>query len=105
MGLNTGYAINFARDFGPRIFLFLIGYSSEVFTHNNFWTFWGPGLSSILGGLLGGLTYDVFVYTGADSPVNRPEGGRRNQIPLLEEAVEGSALLEEDPPNTDFVRH
>ncbi|CAO1622491.1 unnamed protein product [Parajaminaea phylloscopi] len=97
MGLNTGYAINFARDFGPRLFLSLMGYPREIFTHNNYWTFWGPGISSVLGGLLGGLTYDIFVYTGADSPVNRPEGPRRpNAASLLETATEGSAILDED---------
>lgn len=77
MGLNTGYAINFGRDFGPRLFLSLIGYPSSIFTHNSGWAFWGPGLSSMLGGILGGGMYDLFVYTGEDSPVNRVEGGRK----------------------------
>lgn len=94
MGINSGYAINFARDFGPRIFLFAIGYPLEIFSHNHFWTLWGPGVSSILGGLLGGLAYDVFVYTGADSPINRVEGGRKRQS--RERAAEESAILEDD---------
>lgn len=31
----------------------------------------------MLGGILGGGMYDLFVYTGEDSPVNRVEGGRK----------------------------
>lgn len=84
-------AINFARDFGPRLFLFTIGYPTQIFTHDNFWCLWGPGLGSTVGGLIGALVYDAFVYTGTDSPLNRLEGGRAN--PLLDD---GSALLEEE---------
>ncbi|PWN25170.1 MIP family channel protein [Jaminaea rosea] len=97
LGLNTGYALNFARDFGPRIFLFLVGYGSKIFTTHSYWAFWGPGLASIGGGLLGGLVYDVCVYTGEDSFVNRVEGGRRkNQIRRDLGESEEQALLEEE---------
>lgn len=86
-------AINFARDFGPRLFLFTIGYPSQIFTHNNYWCLWGPGVGSILGGLIGALAYDSLVYTGTDSPLNRVEGGRSN--PTLGQEQD-SALLEEE---------
>ncbi|CAO1619310.1 unnamed protein product [Sympodiomycopsis kandeliae] len=95
LGINTGYAINFARDFGPRLFLYTVGYPSTIFTHNSYWAFYGPGLSSVLGGLLGGLIYDAFIYTGTDSPLNRLEGGRSN--PTFEETQQGSALLDTEP--------
>lgn len=32
MGFNCGYAVNPARDLGPRIFTALAGWGSEVFT-------------------------------------------------------------------------
>lgn len=32
MGFNSGYAVNPARDLGPRIFTSIAGWGSEVFT-------------------------------------------------------------------------
>lgn len=73
LGYNTGYAINGARDTGPRIALWLVGYGSEVWTHDRWYWLWNPWSSSILGGIAGAATYDAFLYTGLDSPVNKPK--------------------------------
>ncbi|TKY86664.1 hypothetical protein EX895_004304 [Sporisorium graminicola] len=73
LGYNTGYAINGARDTGPRIALWLVGYGNEVWTHDGGYWFWNPWLSSILGGVVGAATYDAFLYSGRDSPFNRPK--------------------------------
>ncbi|KAF6767101.1 Major intrinsic protein [Kalmanozyma brasiliensis GHG001] len=75
LGYNTGYAINGARDTGPRIALWLVGYGAEVWTHDSWYWAWNPWLSSVLGGVVGAATYDAFLYTGVDSPVNRPRRG------------------------------
>ena len=59
-GVNCGYAINPARDFGPRVFTALAGWGSEVFrAGNHFW--WVPIVGPLTGGVLGGWLYDVFV--------------------------------------------
>jgi len=59
-GVNCGYAINPARDLGPRLFTAVAGWGSEVFRAGNGW-WWVPVVAPLAGGLLGGWLYDAFV--------------------------------------------
>jgi len=59
-GFNSGYAINPARDFGPRLFTFVAGWGSGVFTAANGW-WWVPIVAPPIGGVLGGYVYDLFI--------------------------------------------
>jgi len=59
-GFNSGYAINPARDFGPRLFTFVAGWGSGVFTESNGW-WWVPIVAPCVGAVLGGWIYDVCV--------------------------------------------
>jgi MIP family channel proteins len=59
-GFNAGYAINPARDLGPRLFTFLAGWGSEVFRAGGGW-WWVPIVAPCLGALLGGFLYDVLI--------------------------------------------
>ena len=59
-GLNAGYAVNPARDFGPRMFTALAGWGGEVFNAGNGW-WWVPIAGPMIGGPIGGLVYDVFI--------------------------------------------
>lgn len=59
-GFNSGYAINPARDFGPRVFTAVAGWGSGVFTANGGW-WWVPIVGPLIGGLLGGWGYEVCV--------------------------------------------
>ncbi|KAJ5380909.1 Aquaporin-3 [Penicillium cataractarum] len=70
-GWETGYAINLARDFGPRLASYMLGYGHEVWSAGNYY-FWVPMVAPFLGCTFGGWIYDVFLYTGLDSPVNTP---------------------------------
>ena len=64
-GYNAGYAINPARDFGPRLFTFVAGWGSEVFRAGHNW-WWVPIVGPCLGGIVGGYLYDVFIGTKSD---------------------------------------
>lgn len=47
--------MNGARDTGPRIALWLLGYGNEIWTHNDNYWIWGPWLAAITGGCFGGM--------------------------------------------------
>ncbi|ETV91859.1 hypothetical protein H310_13679 [Aphanomyces invadans] len=56
-GYNTGFALNPARDFGPRFFTLIAGWGGNVFVYGNGY-FWVPMFAPVFGGLAG-----AFVYT------------------------------------------
>jgi glycerol uptake facilitator-like aquaporin len=59
-GFNAGYAINPARDLGPRLFTFVAGWGGEVFEAGHHW-WWVPIVGPLLGGVLGGAIYDQLI--------------------------------------------
>src|SRR5260221_8295841 len=59
-GYNSGYAINPARDFGPRLFTFVAGWGGEVFSAGNNW-WWVPIAAPCVGGVIGGWAYYLCV--------------------------------------------
>ncbi|KAM8872795.1 aquaporin-3-like [Synchiropus picturatus] len=60
MGFNCGYAVNPARDLGPRIFTALAGWGREVFTVNSYW-FLVPICAPFLGALVGVIMYQLMI--------------------------------------------
>ncbi len=57
-GANAGYAINPARDFGPRLASFLTGYHDAWYSANGPQLyFWLPIVAPIVGGLIGGALF------------------------------------------------
>ena len=52
-----GYAINPARDFGPRLFTAVAGFKNNGLTDGS-GIFWIPLVAPVLGGLIGGFLYD-----------------------------------------------
>lgn len=59
-GFNAGYAINPARDFGPRLFTAVAGWGEGVFTAASAW-WWVPVVAPCVGAVAGALTYDLLV--------------------------------------------
>jgi MIP family channel proteins len=59
-GFNAGYAINPARDFGPRLFTWIAGWGGEVFRAGNAW-WWVPIVAPCVGGVLGAWIYDLLI--------------------------------------------
>ena len=53
-----GYAINPARDFGPRLLTVVAGFKNNGLTDGPL-VFWVPIVGPIVGGLIGGLVYDM----------------------------------------------
>lgn len=73
-GFNTGYAINPARDFGPRLFSAMAGWGSGVFTAGGGW-WWVPIVAPCVGALAGGWAYDLCVgdrFPGTTIETARP---------------------------------
>jgi glycerol uptake facilitator protein len=58
-GLNTGYAINPARDFGPRLWIAIVS-GGESLSADNYY-FWIPIVAPLLGGVVGAFVYDFTI--------------------------------------------
>ncbi|UFR03623.1 aquaporin family protein [Streptomyces sp. Go40/10] len=64
-GANAGYAINPARDFGPRLFTYAAGWDGFAFpgsvpgSYSAYW--WIPIVGPLIGGAIGILAYDLFI--------------------------------------------
>jgi glycerol uptake facilitator protein len=55
-GLNTGYAINPARDFGPRLWVAIVSGGASLTSYT-----WIPIVAPLLGGVAGAFIYDLTI--------------------------------------------
>lgn len=77
LGMETGYAINPARDLGPRLLTSMVGYGKAVYTYRSQYWLWCPVLAPICGAQVGAALYDTFLFTGAESIVNTSNSSHR----------------------------
>jgi len=59
-GYNGGFAVNPARDFGPRMFTLIAGWGTKTFTAGNYY-FWIPIIGPMLGSVFGTFLYWIFI--------------------------------------------
>ncbi|KAL3042041.1 hypothetical protein OYC64_020069 [Pagothenia borchgrevinki] len=88
MGFNSGYAVNPARDLGPRIFTALAGWGREVFTANTYW-FFVPLCAPFLGAAVGVLIYQLLIGYHLEGEVQKKqeeERSKRSNMTTNEEA-------------------
>ncbi|KEF60941.1 aquaglyceroporin like protein, other eukaryote [Exophiala aquamarina CBS 119918] len=89
-GWETGYAINLARDFGPRLFTYFVGYGSEVWSAGDYY-FWVPMIAPFIGCAFGGFMYDLLIYTG-ESPINTPWIGMKRVVRPTKKGVKEAIM-------------
>jgi glycerol uptake facilitator protein len=73
LGGPSGYAINPARDFGPRLFGLVIG--TQGLFNGLYWLV-APIIGPLIGGVLGVFAYDLFVTRAFGPERAAPEIGR-----------------------------
>jgi MIP family channel proteins len=75
LGGLTGYAINPARDFGPRLASALLGWGTAVFqSHGGY--FLVPLVAPLAGGVVGALVYDLAIHPQLPPPEEPSPPGR-----------------------------
>jgi glycerol uptake facilitator protein len=85
IGTNSGYGINPARDFGPRLYTKIMGWGDIAFPgtfewFSNYW--WIPIVGPLVGGMLGAVIYDIFIGGVLAARMRKQEEG-----PATEEHV------------------
>jgi glycerol uptake facilitator protein len=86
-GTNAGYAINPARDFGPRLASFFTGYGGAWRDQYGDLYFWVPIVGPLVGGLVGAGLYQVLIgrFLPKEEP---PEPGRVPTPPKTEKELQ-----------------
>ena len=75
MGYLEAWALNPARDFGPRLFAYLAGWNTAAFpSPENYW--WVPIVGPLIGGVIGGGAYQCLIRPFLPARVRAAEAER-----------------------------
>ncbi|KAJ7054417.1 putative aquaporin 4 [Mycena amicta] len=77
LGMQTGFSLNPARDFGPRLLSSAVGYPAAVWSFRRQYWLWTGILAPVVGAQLAVGIYDLFVYKEGDSILSTLTGGKR----------------------------
>lgn len=61
LGMQTSYAFNPARDFGPRLFLTFAGYGKQLYVYRNQYWLWCPIIAPFLGAQAAAAFYELLL--------------------------------------------
>ncbi|MBP0458488.1 MIP/aquaporin family protein [Streptomyces montanisoli] len=79
IGTNAGYAINPARDFGPRLLAYAEGWGRIAFPGKYQWFtsyWWIPIAGPLIGGVVGAVAYDQMITPAIKAIGSRPKASR-----------------------------
>jgi glycerol uptake facilitator protein len=89
--INSGYALNPARDLGPRVFAFLVGFGSVAFpSPGGYW--WVPIVAPMLGAVIGAYLYDFTLRPVLKARGAQPSGTGEEIGVTVRELPAGSLL-------------
>lgn len=90
-GTDAGYAINPARDFGPRLASFITGFGNAFNDQYNEPYWWVPIVAPILGGVIGAGLYEILIGRWLP-PVDEPQ--ETGRVPGTEDVASAAARTE-----------
>ncbi|XP_044294700.1 aquaporin-9 [Varanus komodoensis] len=90
LAMNSGCAMNPARDLAPRIFTYLAGWGTEVFTAGSNW-WWVPVVGPMVGAAFGAGVYILFIELHHAARQPRREDAQLDKYELADMA-EGKPL-------------
>ncbi|XP_060923666.1 aquaporin-3-like [Limanda limanda] len=82
MGLNCGYALNPARDFGPRVFTAVAGWGSDVFRAERGW-WWIPLFGPLVGGAVAACIYCLCIKFHRPKPEIEEENNIQDKYGMI----------------------
>ncbi|KAF7323718.1 hypothetical protein MKEN_00592700 [Mycena kentingensis (nom. inval.)] len=77
LGMQTGFSLNPARDFGPRLLSAAVGYPGTVWSFRHQYWIWTGIIAPVLGAQVAVAIYDLFVYKESDSILANLTGAKR----------------------------
>jgi glycerol uptake facilitator protein len=82
MGYLEAWAMNPARDLGPRVFAYFAGWGSSALpSPNNYW--WIPVVAPLIGGVIGGGAYQLLIHPFLPARVRALQSERTGRQPNL----------------------